>query len=397
MNQFLFLFKYGVKNLLRFKGRSFLMFMGLCLSTAFTLWVLNFSFSGSRELIQQFLQQFQGHYQVGHRDYFNSSDTKDFDFFKTIRDQDFIKPQSDSTPRITGQAFLSSETSSSGVMLVGMDPELEAQFTKLASSVTQGSFLDTKTPWQILIGKRLAKKLKVKIGDEIAVVAQGYDGSFANELFTIQGLFDLGGGEREEKMAFITLSSAQSFYALPSGHYHLRVFFSETAPKILGPKLQLSSWQKLVPEVALSVRLIDNFAQLISLILIIVICLGLANSLMIIFIERDKELRTLSILGTSQKKILSILAIEVYTLSFFALTSGLVLGHLASLYFVYYPLDIKIFTQGQAIIMGGIKLHPLIKFYPQYQYYLYVPLLILFFVSISFIVPLKTVLKRKNL
>src|SRR5690606_5797923 len=139
----------------------------------------------------------------------------------------------------------------------------------------------------------------------------------------------------------------------------------------------------------------DNFTKVISFILIIVICLGLSNSLMVTFIERDNELKTLNVLGTGKYKIISILGIEVMILSFFAITSGLILGHLATLYFNFYPLDIKLFTGGKAIIMGGIELHPMIKFYPQSEYYLFIPLLILFFISLSFLVPLKTVLKRK--
>jgi len=396
LSQLHFLIKFGMRNLLRAKGRTLLMFFGLCLSSAFILWSLNFSFSGSREVMNQFLEQFQGHYQVAHKDYFNSDDVKEFNFFKLVSDKDFPHLLEESTPRITGGAFISGLHKSSGVMVTGIDPEKESQFTKLSTTISEGEFLPGKSPFEIIIGRRLAKKLKVSLGDEVALVGQGYDGSFANELFLIVGIFDFGGGDKEEKIAFTRLESSQDFFAIDHDHYHLRAFFTENPPTLESDHLKLGHWSELVPEVALSVRFIDNFTKIISFILIVVICLGLSNSLMITFIERDKELRTLNILGTSQLKIMGILGVEVLTLSFFALGSGLILGHLATLYFNLNPLDIKMFTGGKAIIMGGMELHPMIKFYPQGQYYIYVPFVILFFIGLSFLVPLKTVLKRKE-
>lgn len=282
-------------------------------------------------------------------------------------------------------------------MITGIDPELEKNLNNLSQTIKSGEFLPGKDFHEIIIGRRLAKKLKVSLGEEVALVGQAFDGSFANELFKVVGIFDFGGGDREEKIAFIGLEAARSFYVIPDELYHTRAIFSETPPLVNGAKLKTHHWEELVPEVALSIRFIDNFTKIISFILVIVICLGLSNSLMITFIERNKELRTLNILGTHHFKIIGILGIEVLTLSFFSLLSGLLLGHLATLYFNINPLDIKLFTGGKAIIMGGMQLHPMIRFYPQKEYYLFVPLLIMFFISLSFMVPLKTVLKRNEI
>ena len=397
MNQTLFLIKFAFRNLLRNPGRTLLIALSLTLSQAFIIWALNFSFSGSQEVVDQFLKTFQGHYQVTHKDYFVEGNIKEFDFFRTIKDQDFDSIDPESSPRITSFGFLSGLHSSKGVMIMGIDPELESRFTKLAETVKVGEFLNDSSPFEILIGKRLAKKLQVNVGDEIALVGQGFDGSFANELFVVKGLFDFGGGDKEEKMAFMSITSAHNFYAIPESLYHSRTFFHRTAPKISNQNLALYPWSKTVPEVYLSIRLIDNFTKIISFILILVISLGLSNSLMVSFIERDKELRTMSILGAGRFKVISILGIEVLTLSAISLAFGLILGHLATLYFHYFPLDIKLFTDGKRIIMGGIELAPLIRFYPQYQYYLSVTLVILMFICLSFLIPLRKVITRKEI
>ncbi len=397
MNQLLFLIKFGLRNLLRNPGRTLLLFLSLTLSQGFIIWSLNFSFSGSREVVEQFLKTFQGHYQVTHKDYFLEGSTRDFDFFKVISDADFDSPLQDSAPRITSFGFLSGMHSSKGVMLLGINPEIEKKFTKLADTVKVGEFLNDAAPFEILIGKRLAKKLKVNVGDEIALVGQGFDGSFANELFTVKGLFDFGGGDKEENLAFMSQMSAENFFAIPAGFYHSRFYFKETPPTISNPELSLYPWSQTVPEVYLSISLIDRFTKIISFVLILVISLGLSNSLMVSFLERDKELRTMSILGANHLKVITILGIEVLSLGAISLIAGSILGHLATLYFHYNPLDIKMFTDGKAIIMGGIELEPMIRFYPQYQYYFAVTLVILFFICLSFIIPLRKVIKRKEI
>ena len=105
----------------------------------------------------------------------------------------------------------------------------------------------------------------------------------------------------------------------------------------------------------------------------------------------------MSILGANHLKVITILGIEVLSLGAISLITGSILGHLATLYFHYNPLDIKMFTDGKAIIMGGIELEPMIRFYPQYQYYFAVTLVILFFICLSFIIPLRKVIKRKEI
>lgn len=398
MNRLLFLIKFSLRSLKRSPTRTVIMMMSLALSTGFIIWALNFSESGSREVTSQFLKQYNGFYHIVHPEFYKEGNYRDFSIYKTITDND-IKSETElqtSTPRIQTYVFLSGLDKTSGVLLSGIDSLLEQKFTDLPNALSQGQFLNLTSPNQIMIGRRLAKKLKATIGTEIAAMGQGFDGSLSNDLFTVVGILDFGGGAMEERLAFTNIQDLRMFLGMPEGTYHERVSFAAKENLPIYKSLKTVPWTDLAPEVGLSMRFIDNFTRLISFIIVIVICIGLSNTLMITFLEREKEFTTLSIIGASGKWVMVMIMIEVLTIGVLSIALGLVAGHFATLYFFHHPLDIKLLTGGKPIMMGGLELHPLIKMYPVENFYWQVPLMVLFFLNLTFIFPFLKVLKRNE-
>ena len=67
---------------------------------------------------------------------------------------------------------------------------------------------------EIILGKKFAQRINVKVGEQVATVGQAIDGSIANDLFTVVGVLDFGGGDLEESLAFTQLQSAQELLQL---------------------------------------------------------------------------------------------------------------------------------------------------------------------------------------
>jgi ABC-type lipoprotein release transport system permease subunit len=131
-------------------------------------------------------------------------------------------------------------------------------------------------------------------------------------------------------------------------------------------------------------------------IIVIVISLGLANTLVITFFEREKEFDSLNVLGARASWVAWALLFEVIIMGILALAFGMVIGHLSTLYFSHNPLNLEIFTGGKPIIMGGMTIEPLVRFYPVKQYYWQVPMMMFFFLGLSMIYPLVRVMKRRK-
>lgn len=394
-----FLVKFSYRNLWRAPKRTLIMLMSLAIGSGFIIWNLNFANSGSKEVMKEFLTQYAGQYHITHKEYYDELNKKEFNNFKTITDEQIPDKSLHeySTRRVTAPVFVSGEKKTLGVLLVGLETEKETKLTTLARAVNVGRFLNPAGEREIILGKRLAKRIDVKIGDEVATIGQALDGSVANELMTVVGLIDFGGGDLEESLAFTQIQTAQNLMVMAPEQYHQRVDFNmkdDTLPVI--PNLAVTNWDDILPEIGVSVRFIDNFTWIVSFIIVLVISLGLSNTLMITFFEREQEFQSLNIIGAKTMWVTLSLMLEVFMLGTVALFLGAILGHIVTTYCYYFPIDLQIYTGGKPIIMGGMQIQPLVRLYPVIQYYWQVPLMIYFFLGSTMIYPLVRVVRRSK-
>lgn len=394
-----FLFKFSYRNLWRAPKRTFIMLLSLSLGTGFIIWDLNFANSGSKEVMKEFLTQYAGQYHITNPKYYDENNRKEFNNYKTISDDDIENKDlfEKSTRRVTAPVFVSGEKKTLGVLLTGLEVEKEMKLSTLARAVTIGKFLDPAGDKEIILGKRLAERINVQLGDEVAVIGQALDGSVANDLMKVVGLLDFGGGDLEESLAFTQIASAQILMALDSSRYHQRVNFDMERDELPVLKnVAVTNWTEILPEIGVSVKFIDNFTWVVSFIIVLVLSLGLSNTLMITFFEREKEFQSLNIIGAKASWVTLSLMIEVFLLGTVAIFFGAIVGHIFTTYCYYFPVNIQLFTGGKPIIMGGMIIQPLVRIYPVMQYYWQVPLLIYFFLSTTMIYPLIRVVRRSK-
>ncbi len=399
MRAFLFLLKFGYRNLWRAPKRTMIMILSLSLASGFIIWDLNFANSGSKEVMKEFLSQYAGRYQLTHPDYYEVANSKLFNNYKVISDEQVTDKSlfATSTRRVTAPVFLSGDKKTLGVLMTGIEVESELRLARLRDAITKGDFLSPNGNKEIILGKRLAERLDVRIGGEVAVIGQALDGSVANDLYQVRGFLDFGGGDLEDTLAFTQISSARELLVMGPGQYHQLVQFdmsNEVLPNI--PGLKAWSWKELIPEISVSVSFVDNFTWIVSVIIVLVISLGLANTLVITFFEREKEFDALNVLGAKASWVAWSLLIEVTILGIFSMILGCLIGHAATTLCSHYPINLEMFTNGKAIIMGGMTIKPLVRFYPIAQYYWQVPLMMFFFLALSMIYPMIRVMKRRK-
>lgn len=399
MRTLLFLFKFSYRNLWRSPSRTFIILCSLALGSGFIIWDLNFAHSGSKEVMKEFLSQYAGEYHITHKNYYDKDNKKTFNNFKTISDENISdkKLLLKSTKRITAPVFVSGSKKTLGVLMTGLDVIKEQELTTLANAIRGGRFLNPQGYKEVIIGRKLANRIQVSIGDQIAVIGQALDGSVANDLMTVVGLLDFGGGDLEESLAFTQFKSAQEFLSMPEGQYHQRVDFDmkdDSLPTL--PKLAVTEWKEILPEMSVSVDFIDNFTWIVSFVIVIVISLGLSNTLMITFFEREQEFQSLNIIGAQTMWVTLSLMLEVFILGTIAVVFGLLIGYISTMYCHYNPINILAFTGGKPIIMGGMVIQPLVRLYPVQNHYWQVPLLIYFFIGITMIYPLWRVVRRSK-
>ena len=372
--------------------------MGLCFGTGYIMFALNFSKSGSLEIIDDFLKQYSGFHQVVAVRYYPQVDKKNFDPNWTISESTVAHIKGDAyVRRVTMPVFISGPYKTLGTLLTGIEVDREKQLSKISDAIVKGRYLSSQGERELILGERLARKLGLKLNDEVPLIGQALDGSVANDMFKLVGLISFGGGDLEDVVAFASLDDARNFAVIAPDRFHQFVSFdknNKTLPAVTNAVAV--PWQLILPEIAGSLEFMDRFTWIVSAILVLVISLGLGNTLMITFLEREKEFLALNVIGARSSWVMISLVIEVAFLGFVGIGSGVVLGYLITGLFHLYPISLLLFTGGKAIMMGGIAILPRVRLYPFHQHAWQVPLMVTFFLSMSLVWPLYRVIQRSR-
>ncbi len=75
--------------------------------------------------------------------------------------------------------------------------------------IDEGRFLGDMNAAEIVIGRVLARNLRVEVGDELTFIGSGLDGSFAAAVVTVVGIFDSGMADVDRGFAEVPLGFFQ--------------------------------------------------------------------------------------------------------------------------------------------------------------------------------------------
>ena len=390
-----FLFRYSHRNLWRNPRRTWLMLLSLSFGVAFILLIMNFSDSGINETRKEFLKHFTGEYTLTHPAYFDQKNLSKFNKYKTVSDEDFPPDLLKMTaPRVLSKLYASTEKKTLGILMVGMDPVQEKGLSTIHHSLADGKFLSDSSNHELVLGAKIARMIGAKVGDEISIIGQANDGTTIGENFKLVGTLDLGGGDLEAVLALTNIKDAQQILVMDH-RYHERISFDMKRP-VVNSTVKVTTWEELLPEVASSMRFSTGFLKLISILVTFLVCVSLANNFMITFIQREKEFKTLQIIGTNSLWITTGLFIEGILLVSMGLIMGLLLGSLLTYYFNLHPIDMQFLNGGQPLLLGGMKIEPKVRVSAYADPYWIIPLQVFLIFGVAMIHPLLKVIKQNR-
>jgi len=252
-------------------------------------------------------------------------------------------------PFIFSQVMLSSGSSVSGVVLKGIDPDREGKVTELANNLKAGRLQDLKEVQAgdappIILGVELAKHLSVSPGDRIQVISplgtmtpMGMMPKMKR--FRVVGIFHSGMYEYDNSMAYVSIESAQKFFGMESqvtgiqvktdDLYKVKEIGREIRKK-LGVPYWTKDWMEMNRNLFSALRL-EKIAMFIILVLIVLVAaFNIISTLIMVVMEKHKDIAILKSMGASSKGILRIFMIEGLVIGVAGTTLGTLLGLLAA-------------------------------------------------------------------
>lgn len=380
----------AIRNLNRRPKRTFFLILGLAVANALTIWILTFRESSFHTLMDNILGMKYGKEQItmpGYYDFEKSS----INPYRIISKNELTSFPETYTLRTQSVVLMASDANALPVLLNGYDLEGELKFSKINTVIDKNFKFKSKYP--LILGKRLASALSVKPGQEIAMIGQATDGSVANELFTVELVLDLGGGEFEKNFAVTSLHGMQEFLVMSPDSVHIVANFGkpfENVPK----KFETVKWQSLLPEIASSSGFMEKFTRFYAVFFALVASLAMANTLSLSFLERVKEYRMTTIIGAPVKWLKKTIRYEIFLITLSSLLLGNILITIVLGYFSIFPINLSILTGGLPLQMGGIVLTQDVRI--QFELWVYIVSNVFFLITLTLasLYPIKVVMKK---
>jgi len=330
------------KNLWRNKQRTLITMAAVFFAVILASVVSSLQKGVFENLIKNVVSFYSGYIQVHQKGYWDEQ-TLENTFYQNPETERKIRQDPLVTgiaPRLESFALAASAELTKGCLVVGVAPNEEDKVTRLKEKVVRGSYLQSGDE-SILISEGLSRRLKLRLGDTLVLIGQGYHGATAAGKFPIKGILRFGSPELNDKTVFLTLMAARTLYSAENqlSSYVLSINNPDKLGKItsrlkhlLGSQYEVMSWEEMMPDVKQHIQTDTASMSIITGVLYLLICFGIFGTLLMMMVERRFELGMLVAIGMKKIRLCLLMLAELV----FTVLSGCILGILASVPIVIY-------------------------------------------------------------
>lgn len=251
--------------------------------------------------------------------------------------------------RSIAYGMLSTTTGSAGVQINGIVPFEENMTTGLKEKINTGYYFDSSKKSQILIGKKLADKLKLHVGSKLVLTTNDTSNNLVAGAFKIAGIYQTANAPLDEKMVYVNQRELNNMMNLRDEIHEISILLHQNDSteyfvnvlKNKYPHLLIQSWEELSPETDLLVKTIDHYSLIILIIIFIALAFGIINTMLMAILERTKEIGMMIALGTGRLRMFAIVMIETFFLTVAGIPPGIVIGRIIVDYYHQQGLDLS--------------------------------------------------------
>ncbi len=315
-----YLVRMALRNLLRNKRRSALAMISVALAVLLCVFLQGFTGGFISSIVRNYTKNETGHIRITSRDYLARSDMMPVDAL--VANPAAIERTIEASPALAGQISLVTERIRFGVLLenaghnasavaIAGDPKREESLLYLQRSIKDGRYI--AGPGETIMGAGLASDLKLSVGESLKVVSEASDGSLQLKKLKIVGIFRTGVSALDDATFQIPIEDAKRFLRTGGGTQSIIVMLNNyrraqaVAAKIesllADPNLAVTPWTAIGDYP----KLVELEERLINYIVLVVLFLGafiITNIMMMIVLERRREIGILKSMGLSNGQVL---------------------------------------------------------------------------------------------
>ncbi|HEX37467.1 MAG TPA: ABC transporter permease [Candidatus Cloacimonetes bacterium] len=338
-----FIQKFAVRNVGRNRRRSLLAVISVTLSIMLIVFLQGMIGGFLDNLVHNYTKNETGHIRIATKEFeerakfFPVTDniSNPNEIIKLIKQDENIQKYIKSiSQRIVFGVLLSHDGNNKQTIAYAGDPEQEKELLMLNKSLLPGGrYIQNED--EAIVGKKLAEDLNYRIGDEIPVMTRGSDYALHLKKFKIVGLFETGLSMYDEMIFQLPLAGAQELLRMLGQAQQIVIMLknyhnSDVIAQMITEKLsdydvQVSPWTK-IGVYANYVKMANSIYNWIYIVIAFLGAFIIANIMMMVVLERRKEIGIIKSMGFTNGQVLTMFMNEGMLLGFVGSVVGSLIG-----------------------------------------------------------------------
>ncbi|MFL3000465.1 MAG: ABC transporter permease [Cytophagales bacterium] len=381
------LIKISWRNIWRNKLRSLVVIFSIVFGLLGGIIIIAMSYGLNEERMNNAVDTYLSHIQI-HNNLFS----EDYNIKHTINNLDAIEKAINKDERVVSYSkrivlngMLSNSNGSYGIQVKGIDPDEEIKVTNTYEKIIDGEYFRSKRDNTILVGKKLADKLNLKLKSKVVITFQDENYELTSLLYRVEGIFRSGNSRYDEMNVFVKNKSITKNLPGFNGYHEMPILLSdiELRGEVKKDLIPISSdnivegWDDISKELAYANEMLSAVLYIFMMIILSGLSFGVINTMLMAILERRKEIGMLMSIGMNRYKIFMMISFETIFLSLIALPFGLITSYLIVEYYSVVGIDLSVVEAGLENFGVGTRLY----FKVPNEEYFYVSLMV-FVISI---------------
>jgi lipoprotein-releasing system permease protein len=243
-------------------------------------------------------------------------------------------------PKIEGQVMATGPRAAGGALVRGVRPDYFTLRPIIADNLVAGRLADFGGEGGVVVGRRLANRLGLWVGDEITLISpQGNFTAFGTvprmRSYPIAALFEIGMFEYDSTFVFMPLDLAQVYFRLPDAVTGIEVMIEDperaaeargAIAQAAGPNVRVEDWQQKHAHFFNAIQVERNVMFVILTLIVLVAAFNIISGLIMLVKDKGKDIAILRTMGASRGSILRIFFMNGATIGIVGTLIGLGLG-----------------------------------------------------------------------
>ena len=393
------LIKISWRNVWRNKLRSIVVIVSVVFGILGGIIMIAMSYGLNEERMNNAVETYLSHIQIH-----NESFSEDYNIKHTIDNLEAIENAINNDSRVVSYSkriilngMMSNSNGSYGIQVKGVDPAEEIKVTNTYEKLIEGEYFKSKRDNTILVGKKLADRLNLKIKSKVVITFQDENYDLTSLLYRVEGIFRSGNSRYDEANVFVKNISISNNLSGFSGYHEIPILLTDInlRNEVKSDLIPYSSdniieaWDDISKDLAYANEMLAAVLYIFMMIILSGLSFGIVNTMLMAILERKKEIGMLMSIGMSRYKIFLMICFETIFLSVVALPFGLIFSYLIVEYYSVVGIDLSIVEAGLENFGVGTRMYFKV---PDEQYFI-VSIMVFIIAVISSIFPSMRALK----